>query len=73
MSGIPVNFHMIVRIIFSALLRPSDNDIELIELDDFYKNASEELRQANLSDPHQLYLARLKHELSERKRFSLIF
>ncbi|VDM26296.1 unnamed protein product [Toxocara canis] len=45
----------------------ADEDIELVPLEEFYANASTELKEAAKQNPHQERIARLEWELVERK------
>lgn len=56
--------------IFNLILRPSDSDIDLLSLDEFYEKAPETISNPDVTktDQHQQYLARLNYELQERKK-----
>lgn len=52
------------------MCRSQHEEIELVSVDEFFKEAPEEISRPHLTkdDPHQLTLARLDWELEQRKR-----
>lgn len=52
------------------MCRSQHEEIELVSVDEFFKEAPAEISRSHLTkdDPHQLTLARLDWELEQRKR-----
>lgn len=53
--------------------RSKHEEIDLVSVDEFYKEAPPEISRTPLTkdDPHQLTLARLDWELEQRKRYHI--
>ncbi|XP_054718648.1 THO complex subunit 5 homolog B-like [Uloborus diversus] len=53
--------------------RSKDEEIELVSVDEFYKDAPESISNPKVTkvDPHELTMARLMWELEQRKQFAL--
>lgn len=51
-------------------LRSSDADVELVPVEEFYKNAPELISnpEKTRDNPHEQHLAQLSYELHERKK-----